>query len=295
MWFVAMETELWNSRANRKYRKEEMPRKQRKRSMSEADQQRLEHRNTSDNDSDKEETAGGVSSASERKLFAGLFEDASEHTTAVQDSTGFRLVHFQSITQSIVEAAVCRLCKKGKLILQESLKNRQGFHVPMEFACSSCKETTPVAYSHSSREESPRNQQESSTCISSNWSWPEKDGEICAMMNMPPPLSHRSYDKHVAEVCRVVSTVVDKEMRQSAMRLQSSNISQISRLWPGRWAIGCHSQCWWKLGNTWIYLIARSCLCHLSRHRWNPWFHTDEPTLPQLQLPPATTWWGGIC
>lgn len=121
-----------------------MPRKQRKRSMSEADQQRLEHRNTSDNDSDKEETAGGVSSASERKLFAGLFEDASEHTTAVQDSTGFRLVHFQSITQSIVEAAVCRLCKKGKLILQESLKNRQGFHVPMELACSSCKKTTSV-------------------------------------------------------------------------------------------------------------------------------------------------------
>ena len=37
---------------------------------------------------------------------------------------------------------------------------------------------------------------------------------------MPPPLSHRSYDKHNAEVSRVVSTVVDKEMKQAAMRLQ---------------------------------------------------------------------------
>ena len=123
-----------------------MPRKQRKRTMSEGDKHRLEQKNTSDTDSSEEETADGVFSASERKLFAGLFQDASDHTTAVQeqDSSGFRLVHFQSIAKSITEAAVCRLCKKGKLILQESLKSRQGFHVPMELVCSSCKENTTV-------------------------------------------------------------------------------------------------------------------------------------------------------
>ena len=44
--------------------------------------------------------------------------------------------------------------------------------------------------------------------------------KLCAMMNMPPPLSHRSYDRHVAEVSRVVSTVVDREMKQAATRLQ---------------------------------------------------------------------------
>ena len=40
------------------------------------------------------------------------------------------------------------------------------------------------------------------------------------MMNMPPPVSHRSYDRHVAEVSRVVSAVVDREMKQAATRLQ---------------------------------------------------------------------------
>ena len=131
-----------------------MPQKQQKRTMSEGDKHRLVQ-NASDTDSSEEETADGVFSASECKLFAGLFQDASDHTTAVQDSSGFRLVHYQSIAKSITEADVCRLCKKGKLILEESLKSRQGFHVPMKLCLLLVQRKHNSAYPYTTREESP--------------------------------------------------------------------------------------------------------------------------------------------
>ena len=43
--------------------------------------------------------------------------------------------------------------------------------------------------------------------------------KFCAIMNMPPPLQHRSYDKHVSELGTVVSKVADQEMRQAVRRL----------------------------------------------------------------------------
>lgn len=71
--------------------------------MSEEDKQRLRKENTSDDDSSEEETADEVSCASERKLFAGLFEDASSDTEADEKNglSGFHLLHLQSVARSI--------------------------------------------------------------------------------------------------------------------------------------------------------------------------------------------------
>lgn len=127
---------------------------------------------------------------------------------------------FRSIAQSIAEAAVCCLCKKGKLTLQESLKSRQGFHIPMELVCSSCKNTTSVPTPTLPEKKVPEINRRAVLAFQVIGADQKKMEKFCAMMNMPPPLSHHSYDKHNAEVSRVVSTVVDKEMKQAAMRLQ---------------------------------------------------------------------------
>lgn len=126
---------------------------------------------------------------------------------------------FRSIGQSIVEAAVCRLCKKDKLTLQESLKSRQGFHIPMELVCSSCKNTS-VPNPTLPEKKVPEINRRAVLAFRVIGAGQKKMEKFCAMMNMPPPLSHHSYDKHNAEVSRVVSTVDDKEMKQAAMRLQ---------------------------------------------------------------------------
>ena len=72
--------------------------------------------------------------------------------------SGFRLLHLQSIATSIAEAAMCSTCKSSRLILQESLKNRQGIHIPMELVCSSCNTHHSTIYPYSFREESARSE-----------------------------------------------------------------------------------------------------------------------------------------
>ena len=104
---------------------------------------------TSGDDSSEEKTVDEVSSASKRKLFADLLEDASGEAEADEEGilSGFRFLHMQSVAKSISEAAVCSTCKTGMVILQESLTNRQGFHIPMELVCSHSSSTPPQHYS----------------------------------------------------------------------------------------------------------------------------------------------------
>ena len=198
-----------------------MPRKRRKISMSEEDKQRLSKENTSDDDSSEEETADEASSASERKLFAGLFEDASGEAEADEENSlsGFRLLHLQSIARWISQAAVCSTCKSVRLILQESIMNRQGFHIPMELVCSSCSTSTVLPTPTLSGKKVPEVNKRAVLAFRVIGAGQKKMEQFCAVMNMPPPLHHRSYGKHIAEVHRAVTTVADKETKQAAVRL----------------------------------------------------------------------------
>ena len=95
----------------------------------------------------------------------------------------------------------------------------------------------------------------------------KKMEKFCAMMNMPPPLSHRSYDRHVAEVSRVVATVVDREMKQAATRLQEHLRSPDDDLGDGPLDITVSADGTWATrGYTWLHIIAWPCLCDFPRH-----------------------------
>ena len=90
----------------------------------------------------------------------------------------------------------------------------------MERVCSSCKKTTLVPTPALPKKKVTKINRSAALAFRVIGAGQKKLERFCAMMNMPPPLSYHNYNKHVAEVYRVVSTVVDKEMKQAAMRLQ---------------------------------------------------------------------------
>ena len=198
-----------------------MPRKQRKKAMTEAAKRYFERRKTNGDISSEEDSSDYTISTSERKLFADLFDYDFGDNNAIEqhDSSGFHILDLQSIAKWIGEAAVCRACKKGKLILQETLENKQGFFVPMELVCCRCKIKTTMPGRTIGETKVPEVNRRAVLAFRVIGAGQKKMEKFCGVMNMPSPLSHRSYDKHVLELHGAVSTVVHEEMKAASTRL----------------------------------------------------------------------------
>ena len=110
----------------------------------------------------------------------------------------------------------------GEILLREDPAASAGLCSTLYLCCSLCKHGTPFQTSSTCTEKGKSydiNKRMSCACISTGMG---QDGlaDLCAFLNMPPPVNSKSYRLHREDIFEKVQTITETQMEAAAKRLR---------------------------------------------------------------------------
>eukprot|EP00795_Rhopilema_esculentum_P007343 gene7343-13075_t len=138
-------------------------------------------------------------------------------------SKGFKIMDMELIAHCIKTAAICSICKRAdsQLTLKEVPKNRRGMGEDLFLECSICHQNTELKTSKKIKVNKRKSIYESN--IRSFYA-AQKMGQrglkkFCCVMNMPPPVTMKSFNNIKKIIHKKSKERAEEEMRNAANEL----------------------------------------------------------------------------
>ena len=144
------------------------------------------------------ETASEEKIVSGKRQLSDVKEDESEEIYDLEeDCSGRQIFDLKSLVSGIEQAAVCKNCKEGSLLLRED--GRMGLASQMTFKCVECGEETSFNTDCKTGRFFPVNRSAvfASKLIGRGYVALTK---VCSTLDIPGPMAKRSYEKHSKQI-----------------------------------------------------------------------------------------------
>ena len=125
----------------------------------------------------------------------------------LKDCSGRRLFDAESLASAIEQAAVCKECKEGSLVLRED--GRMGLASQMTFQCAHCGEETAFSTDCKTGRFYPVNKSAvfASKLIGRGYAGLSK---FCSILDVPGPMAKRTYEKCSKEIKDAAEKIMER-------------------------------------------------------------------------------------
>ena len=131
---------------------------------------------------------------------------------------GFKIQDASVLSKGLENAAICAVCKKGKLLLLQNDKHRAGLAEELSFQCNSCKHET--IFSTSAKISSGSFEVNRRSVLAAQ-AWGQAGlSHFCGLMDLPPPVSKKAYNDHMKQIESQATKNAEKGMTEAAERLR---------------------------------------------------------------------------
>jgi len=218
------------------------------------------------------ETASEEKIVSGKRRLSDLKEDESEEEIfdPEEDCSGRRIFDVESLVSAIEQAAVCKNCKEGSLLLRED--GRMGLASQMTFKCVECGEETSFNTDCKTGRFFPVNRGAvfASKLIGRGYVALSK---ICSTLDIPGPMAKRSYEKHSKHIKDAAILEAKESMSAAVKEIREINncgddLADIAITIDGTWMKRGHSSLYgavfalsWQTGKVIDYEI-KSKFCY---------------------------------
>ena len=232
------------------------------------------------------ETASEEKIVSGKRRLSDVKEDESEEEIydLEENCSGRRIFDIESLVSGIEQAAVCKHCKEGSLLLHED--GRMGLASQMTFKCVECGEETSFNTDCKIGRFFPVNRSAvfASKLIGRGYVALTK---ICSTLDIPVPMAKRSYEKHSNHIKNAAILEAKESMSAAVKELRQINncgeddLADIAITIDGTWMKRGHSSLYgavfalsWQTGKVIDYEV-KSKFCY----ECNYWDKQDERPL----------------
>ncbi|XP_072017400.1 uncharacterized protein [Amphiura filiformis] len=141
--------------------------------------------------------------------------------------SGNNIINMDKLQDGISQAALCRHCKAGELVLSQNAGAREGWAVVMRLTCTNCGIVTSFNSSHnlpgSRSKEVNRAMNLGMRSIGRGNS---AATTLAAILQLPPPIGRKPWSKHTQTILSQVHDVSDTARLQVARRLKRQLIKE---------------------------------------------------------------------
>ena len=233
--------------------------------------------------------------ASEEKIASGKRrihdeekDEGDQEICDLEDCSGRRLFDVESLASAIEQAAVCKECKEGSLVLRED--GRMGLASQMTFQCAHCGEETAFSTDCKTGRFYPVNKTAvfASKLIGRGYAGLSK---FCSTLDVPGPMAKRTYEKCSKEIKDAAVLEAKESMSAAAREVRELNncedgaLADIAITIDGTWMKRGHSSLYgavfalpWQTGKVLDYAV-QSKFCY----ECNYWENQDERPLVDYQ------------
>lgn len=155
--------------------------------------------------------------AAEKKLnLSPLCTPDSTYKSNVYEGRGLRVYELPAFQEALLQATRCIKCKRGRVVLKENLKKRQGLFTAPFLFCRKCKNNTPIFFTKAGKQKRgiAINQRAilASKCAGQTYAGLKM---LFAMLDLPVPVSKNAYTLHVREVREKALMLAEKSMARA--------------------------------------------------------------------------------